>query len=83
MNTLYNSLVALASMGGLGIVLSVGLVIAAKMFAVESDERTEQIETALPGVNCGACGYAGCRSLAEAIASGKAPVNGCPVGGWL
>lgn len=78
---MYNSLVALASMGGLGIVLSVGLVIAAKMFAVESDERTEQIETALPGVNCGACGYAGCRSLAEAIASGKAPVNGCPVGG--
>ena len=68
---MYNSLVALASMGGLGIVLSVGLVIAAKMFAVESDERTEQIETALPGVNCGACGYAGCRSLAEAITSGS------------
>jgi len=78
---LYNSLVALASMGGLGIVLSVGLVIAAKKFAVQVDERIEEIEIALPGVNCGACGFAGCRSLAEAIAEGKAPVNGCPVGG--
>ena len=78
---MYNSLVALASMGGLGIVLSVGLVIAAKKFAVQVDERIEEIEIALPGVNCGACGFAGCRSLAEAIAEGKAPVNGCPVGG--
>ncbi|HKM17854.1 MAG: RnfABCDGE type electron transport complex subunit B [Firmicutes bacterium] len=81
MKALYNSLVALASMGGLGIILSVGLVIAAKKFSVEVDERIEEIEIALPGVNCGACGFAGCRSLAEAIAEGKAPINGCPVGG--
>jgi len=35
----------------------------------------------LPGVNCGACGYAGCRSFAENVAGGEAPANGCPVGG--
>ena len=34
--------------------------------------------TALP---CGGCGFPGCDGLAAAIVEGKAPVNGCPVGG--
>ena len=37
--------------------------------------------SALPGNNCGGCGYAGCANLAAAIAKGEAPVNACPVGG--
>jgi len=78
---LSNSLMALLSMGGLGVLLSIGLAVASKKFAVEVDPKVEELEIALPGINCGACGYAGCRSLAEAIADGKAPVNGCPVGG--
>ena len=36
---------------------------------------------ALPGNNCGGCGYPGCSGLAAAIVKGEAPVNGCPVGG--
>lgn len=76
-----NTLVALLSMGGLGVLLSFGLVYASKKFAIEVDPKIEEIEIALPGVNCGACGFAGCRSCAEAIAEGKAPVNACPVGG--
>jgi Na+-translocating ferredoxin:NAD+ oxidoreductase RNF subunit RnfB len=35
----------------------------------------------LPGANCGACGKAGCASLAEAIAKGDAGLKGCPPGG--
>ncbi|HHY14040.1 MAG TPA: RnfABCDGE type electron transport complex subunit B [Thermoanaerobacterales bacterium] len=31
--------------------------------------------------NCGACGYAGCFNVAEAIASGEVPVDFCPVAG--
>lgn len=63
----------------LGILFGVGLSIAAKKFAVESDPRVDEIEPLLPGANCGACGYPGCRGLAEAIAGGKAPVSACPV----
>ncbi|MEG0767843.1 MAG: 4Fe-4S binding protein, partial [Clostridia bacterium] len=39
------------------------------------------VREALPGANCGGCGYAGCDGYAEAVSEGKAPVNGCPVGG--
>ena len=36
---------------------------------------------ALPGNNCGGCGYPGCDGAAAAIVNGEAPVNVCPVGG--
>ena len=64
----------------LGIIGSVLLVAAAKFLAVSEDERVQQLQSALPGANCGGCGYAGCSSYAKAIAEG-APVNLCPVGG--
>lgn len=69
------------ALGALGLVFGVGLAIAAKIFQVELDPKVEAIDNALPGANCGACGYAGCGALAEAIAKGEAPVNACPVGG--
>lgn len=72
---------SLLSMGGLGALLAAGLGFASKKFHVERDVRIDQVEEALPGANCGACGYAGCASFAEAIVEGVAPVNGCPVGG--
>jgi Na+-translocating ferredoxin:NAD+ oxidoreductase RNF subunit RnfB len=52
-----------------------------KVFAVETDPRVAQIREALPGVNCGACGYPGCDGYAAAIASGEAEVNRCAPGG--
>ena len=30
-------------------------------------EAEDKITTLLPGYNCGACGYAGCREMAQAI----------------
>ncbi|NLM97214.1 MAG: Fe-S cluster domain-containing protein [Halanaerobiaceae bacterium] len=74
-------LVSLISMGGLGALLAIGLGFAAKAFKIETDERIDRIDEALPGANCGACGFAGCSALAEAIVRGEAPVNACPVGG--
>jgi len=56
-----------------------GLAIASKVFAVTTDERIEQVLDHLPGVNCGACGFAGCSAAAEAIVKGEAPPNVCPV----
>ena len=78
MNT---ALVSLISMGSMAALFAFGLAVASKQFAVEIDPRVEEIEQVLPGVNCGACGFAGCSNFAEGVATGKAPVNGCPVGG--
>lgn len=72
---------ACLAVGGIGIVIGVLLGIAGKKFAVEADEKETAIRALLPGSNCGGCGYAGCDALAEAIAKGEAPANGCPVGG--
>ncbi|NMB43237.1 MAG: RnfABCDGE type electron transport complex subunit B, partial [Clostridiales bacterium] len=77
MNEILTSVIAL---GGLGLVFGIVLAIAAKLLHVPVDPKVEEVGNALPGANCGACGYPGCGGLAEAIASGDAPVNACPVG---
>ena len=65
----------------LGGVFGLLLAIAARVFAVKTDPRIPQMEEALPGANCGGCGYSGCSAYAEAIAKGEAEVNLCAVGG--
>ncbi|MFW5999054.1 MAG: RnfABCDGE type electron transport complex subunit B [Halanaerobiaceae bacterium] len=72
---------SILSMGGIAALLAAGLGYASLRFRVEKDQRLDDIEEALPGVNCGACGYAGCSSFAEAVVTGEASVSGCPVGG--
>ncbi len=74
-------LIAIGIVGGVGLFVGVFLGIAGIAFQVETDPKVEEITEALPGNNCGGCGYAGCANLAEAIAKGEAPVNQCPVGG--
>lgn len=49
-------------------------------FKVEVDPRIDAVLNALPGANCGGCGYIGCGEYAEAVVGG-APVNKCTVGG--
>ena len=68
-------------LGLLGLILGVGLAVASKKFAVETDPRVELILGALPGANCGACGFAGCRGCANALVEGRAKPNACPAGG--
>lgn len=65
--------------GGLGVVCGALLAFAAKLFHIDVDQKIIDVRNELPGANCGACGFPGCDGMAEAIASGKAPVNGCPV----
>ena len=74
-------IIAVATVGGVGLLISVFLSIFGNIFKVEVDEREQAVLSELPGNNCGGCGYAGCANLAEAIAKGEAPVNACPVGG--
>ncbi|TET21244.1 MAG: RnfABCDGE type electron transport complex subunit B [Candidatus Stahlbacteria bacterium] len=74
-------LVALASLGGLGLILVVILVFAHLKLGVKPNPLEESIRAILPAANCGACGYPGCEAFAAAIAKGDAPPDACPVGG--
>ena len=74
-------LIGVGVLGGLGLVLGLLLTVANKVFEIPSDPKRDAVRNALPGANCGGCGFAGCDALADAIAAGKAPVNACPVGG--
>lgn len=72
------SFLSVALLGGL---LGIGLAYASRVFAVKKDERIEKVEAALPGANCGACGFAGCAAYAEAVVNEGADINLCAPGG--
>ena len=74
-------LIAALAVSLIGLLIGLLLGFAADRFAVETDPREAKVREALPGNNCGGCGYAGCDGLAKAIAEGKAPADACPVGG--
>ncbi len=69
------------SVAALGAVLGIGLAIASRLLAVKKDERIEKVENLLPGLNCGACGFAGCASYAEAIVESDEELTKCSPGG--
>lgn len=71
--------------GGSMLVLAVGagyvLGWAKDALRVDTDPRVDDVLAALPGANCGGCGYVGCGSYAEAVVlKGELP-DKCPVGG--
>lgn len=74
-------LFAVGSMGALCFVFSLLLAIADKRLRVEEDPRVEHVLEALPGVNCGGCGFPGCGAFAEHVVAGDAPITGCAPGG--
>ena len=74
-------MIATLLVGLIGLFIGIVLGIASEKFKVVVDEKEQKIRSALPGNNCGACGYPGCDGLAHAIAKGEAPSNQCPVGG--
>lgn len=74
-------LIPTAVLAGMGLVAGLGLAVAARVFAVETDPRQEKIMDLLPGANCGGCGYAGCADFAAAIVLGKIGPEDCPVCG--
>ncbi len=73
--------IAIILMGGLGLIVGVGLAIASKVFYVWVDPKILDVEAALPGANCGGCGFAGCSANAEAIVAGKSAPNSCVAAG--
>ncbi len=80
--TIIYPMVTLGAVAGIAAIL---LFLVAKKFRVEEDPRIDKVAELLPGANCGGCGYAGCRGLAEALvkAADKGDISGlaCPPGG--
>ena len=50
---------AVAIVGGTGVVIGILLGIAGEKFAVEIDEKEVAVRGCLPGNNCGGCGFPG------------------------
>lgn len=66
----------------LGILAAVVLYFVAQKFKVEEDPRIDEVEKMLPGANCGGCGFAGCRGMADALVKNDdISALFCPVGG--
>jgi len=74
-------LAAIVSMGFLGLFFGFGLAVASERFHVLVNPKVEEVGNSLPGINCGACGYAGCSKYAQAVALEGAAVNLCVPGG--
>ncbi len=70
-----------ATMLFMALVLTSILGWANRRFHVDVDQRVLAIIEALPGANCGGCGYVGCGEYAEAVALEHEQVNLCTVGG--
>lgn len=75
-------LLATIILGAIALIAAVILYFVSKAFKVIEDPRIDEVAAVLPGANCGGCGYAGCRNLAESIVkAGTMEGFTCPAGG--
>jgi len=76
------TLISVVSLGAVGSMAAVILYFVAQRFKVIEDPRIDVVAELLPGANCGGCGLAGCRALAEAIVKAESLEGmSCPPGG--
>jgi electron transport complex protein RnfB len=66
---------------GLGLGFAIVLLIASERLKVKVDPQVEQIYAALPHVECGACGFAGCGQYAPAVRDDPQLLGKCAPGG--
>jgi len=75
-------LIPVGILAAIALVCAVLLTVASHFFAVKENEKFSPLRDALPGVNCGACGFSGCDAYAKALAEGKIDkTNLCVPGG--
>ena len=74
-------LIAALALGAMGLVFGALLGIANTKLALPQNPVRDAVREALPGANCGGCGYPGCDAYADAVAEGGVSVELCPVGG--
>jgi RnfABCDGE-type electron transport complex B subunit len=70
-----------ATMLVLGLGFAIVLLIASEKLKVQQDERVERVLAALPNINCGSCGCAGCQEYAKAVVADATLLGRCFPGG--
>ncbi len=75
-------LITIISLSLLAFISAVILYFIAQKFKIFEDPRIDEVQAILPAANCGGCGFAGCRNMAEALVKADS-FEGliCPVGG--
>ena len=68
---------AILIIAGIGLVSAVVLAVADRYLSVREDPRIGLVTAALPGANCGGCGFAGCGDYARALVAGTAAPGAC------
>ena len=72
---------AVAVLGISGFCFAGLLAFLSKKLHVEEDPKVTKVLDVLPGLNCGACGFSGCRAYAEKVVGECTLFNGCLPGG--
>jgi len=66
-------------LGGVALAFAILIAIAYQRLRVYEDPRVDVVTSMLPGANCGACGFPGCRNFAEQAVSGNVKPAACNV----
>ena len=75
-------LITIISLSLLALFSAIILYFIAQKFKIIEDPRIDDVQALLPAANCGGCGFAGCRNLAEALVKADTLEGlNCPVGG--
>ena len=72
--TVFLSLLVMGIIGG---IFGLGLAVLDKTLKVHDDPLVEEVTEMLPGINCGACGKAGCVAYAKHVVNTKDMGGGC------
>lgn len=70
---------SVAILAGVGLVFAVLIALAYRKLRVSEDPRIDAVAAMLPGANCGACGFPGCRGFAEQAVLGNVKPALCNV----
>ena len=70
-------IISVCAMIGLGLFLATVLAVANRKLYVFVDPRISEIESMLPGNNCGACGQPGCLAFSELVVAGDLAPGSC------
>jgi Na+-translocating ferredoxin:NAD+ oxidoreductase RNF subunit RnfB len=66
---------------GLASLFALILLVASIKLRVQVDPKVQEVQNALPGIDCGACGFAGCAAYAKAVAANPELIGRCAPGG--
>jgi len=74
-------IISILVLGLTGFLFGILLALLSTKLKVKDDKRVKEVLDVLPGINCGACGFSGCRAFAEAVVKKRDIFSGCIPGG--